>query len=142
MTQVEFEKHLNAIKARKNEELDTIAGWQMEIKTKIAIQRQRLQEAELELTKLRAEQRGLAAKRVEVERKWAARLAQFKAENYGESREMENISDYALVKELAMRGWHGPIYNEREDMAEDHKEGVISKFNTHYRGPEIPVRLP
>ena len=131
MTQVEYERQLAAIKADKNRELEVVERWQVDVKAKVAGLRRRCKEAELELAKLKAEQRGLTARRVEVERKWSARIARFKAENYCESRELESISDYALVKELSRRGWHGPIRNLRPDMDEEHKLGVIRKFNEH-----------
>jgi len=129
MTQVEFERQLAAMKADKNRELEAVERWQVEMKGRIGAQRSRCKKAELELSRLKAEQRGLASRRVELERKWSARIAQFKSENYCESRELEAISDYALVKELSRRGWHGPIRNFRPDMDEEHKLGVIKKFN-------------
>lgn len=133
MTQLEFERQLAALKADRNRELEAIERWQVDIKSKVAESRRRCKEAELEVTRLKAEQRGLASRRVEVERKWNARLSQFKADNYSESRELESLSDYALVKELARRGWHGTVLNERVDMEESHKEGVAREFKEGYR---------
>ena len=129
MKQTEFEKALNGLKADMHRELEAIEGWQVDIKAKMADWHKRRVEAEGAISRLKAEQRGLAARRVEVERKWKQKLLRFKAENYSESRELEAISDYALVKELAKRGWFGTIDNGRSDMAADHKSGVIETFN-------------
>lgn len=132
MTQLEFERQLAALKADKNRELEAVERWQVDIKSKVAEHRRRCKEAELELTRLKAEQRGLAARRVEVERKWSARLEQFKCENYSERRKLESVSDFGLVKELARRGWHGTICNDRVDMEESHKECVAREFKDAY----------
>lgn len=129
MTQVEFEKQLAALKAAMHREVEAIEGWQVDVKAKIADAHKRRTEAEGEISRLKAEQRGLSSRRLEVERKWRSRIEQFKADNYSESRELETISDYALVKELAKHGWIGSIDNEREDMDVDHKEGVMAAFN-------------
>ncbi len=132
MTQVDFEKKLAELKAESNREKVAIENWQVELKQKMAEWHKRRTEAEGAISRLKAEKNALASRRVEIERKWAAKIEKFKAENYSQTRELEAISDYAIVKELAKRGWHGSLHNEREDMAEEHKEGVKKAFGAMY----------
>ena len=124
MKQTEFEKGLAELKAARNRVMEVVESWQVELKQKMAEQQKRRTEAEGAISKLKAEKVALASRRLELDRKWRAKIEQFKADNYSETRELENISDYALVKELAKRGWQGSICNNREDMADDHKEMV------------------
>ena len=104
MTQVEFEKKLAELKAQANKELEAMESWQVDTKQRIAAAREMCLRFQDELAKLNAQRQGFHARRMEIERKWKSRIAQFKAENYSETRELENISSYALVKELA-KGW-------------------------------------
>ena len=136
MKQVEFETRLNALKAEMNSELEAIEKWQVDIKQRVADAHRQRTHYEGEVSRLKAERQGLAARRNEVERKWKTKIAQFKAENYSEERMLADMSDFALAKELARRGWHGDIWNEREDMEQEHKENVTKAFNASYAEAE------
>lgn len=137
MTQAEFEKGLAALKAERQSELQAIETWQVELKQKMADAHNFRTHFEGMVSRLKAERQSLASRRVEVERKWQARIEEYKAENYSETRELENISDFALVKELSKRGWHGGIWNEREDMADEHKENVAIAFSKTYAEAQV-----
>ena len=141
MTQVEFEKKLAELKAQANKELEAMETWQVDTKQRIAAAREMCLRFQDELAKLNAQRQGFHARRMEIERKWKSRIAQFKAENYSETRELENISSYALVKELAKRGWHGIIDNDRQDIPDEHKLGVKEKFAACYQ-PEKEEEQP
>lgn len=139
MTQVEFEKQLADLKAAKNREMEAIESWQVELKQKLADWQKRRTEAEGAISRLKAEKAAIASRRVELERKWSAKIEKFKAENFSETRELESISDFALVKEMAKRGWQGSLYNLREDMTEEHKKNVKDVFlDTHIQQREGP----
>jgi hypothetical protein len=132
MTQVEFEKQLNGMKADYHRELEAIEKWQVELKRDIAEKTKQRTDVEGAISRMKAEKRGLAARRMEIQQKWQRRIEQFKNDNYSEERRLESVSDFTLVKELAKRGWHGPIWNEREDMADTHKDDVVKTFNATY----------
>lgn len=129
MTQVEFERGLSELRAQANAELQAIESWQVDIKQKIAASHEMRAQIDNEIWRMNAQRKGYSARRMEIERKWKSRIAQFKAENYNEERVLAEVSDYVLAKELARRGWYGPIHNDREDMATTHKEGVAAAFN-------------
>ena len=68
-----------------------------------------------------------AQKRIAVETEWGETIRKFWNENYTTSRELENVSEWALAAELRHRGYGGTLTNA--DKPDDFMETLNHKLN-------------
>ena len=129
MTQIEFEEQKRELHVQYAQERSQIELWQAENKEQIAETKKRLAEVNGMLSKLEAQKQMLGQRRLDCQTKWSERIHKFRKENFSTTRELENISDFGLVRELKKRGWYGHLDNRNEDMSDEHKQKVNAKLN-------------
>ncbi len=115
MTQIEFENQMRALRTQKGAELTAIARLQCEVKDDMeAIDRQ-IHELKERKTKLNQQRIALSDRRFALEQEWGKRIKDFFDQNYTTSRELENVSEWALANELRHRGYTGQLINPEKD---------------------------
>ena len=130
MTQIEFENQMRALRTQKGAELTAIARLQCEVKDDMeAIDRQ-IHELKERKTKLNQQRIALSDRRFKLEQEWGKRIKDFFDQNYTTSRELENVSEWALANELRHRGYTGQLINPEKD------EDFMMKLNGKLNGCE------
>lgn len=115
MKQIEFENQLREMRVQKGAELTAIARMQGEVKDDMeAIDRQ-IHELKERKAKLNQQRIALSDRRFALEQQWGKRIKDFFDENFTTSRELENISEWTLAKELRKRGYTGLLANPEKD---------------------------
>ena len=127
MTQIEFENQIRELRTQRDAELTAIARLQGEVKDDMeAIDRQIYQLKERK-AKLNQQRHALSDRRLALEQEWVKRIKEFQDANFSTSRELENISEWALAKELRKRGYSGTLINS--DKEPDFIEHLNQKLN-------------
>ena len=116
MTQIEFENQMRELRTQKGAALTGIARLQGEVKDDIeAIDRQ-IHELKERKAKLNQQRIALSNRRFALEQEWGKRIKEFQDANFTTSRELENISEWTLAKELRKRGYSGKLINLDKDI--------------------------
>ena len=115
MTQVEFENQMRELRVQKGVELTVIAKMQGEVKEQIAAIDRKVKELKAEREKLNQQRIMLSQNRFAKEQEWGKRIKDFFDQNYTTSRELENVSEWALANELRHRGYTGQLINPEKD---------------------------
>lgn len=84
---------------------------QSEVKEEISAIDRQIKDLRARREKLNQQRLVLGSRRIELEREHGERIRNFFKENFTESRELENVSEWALVKELRKRGYKGSLEN-------------------------------
>lgn len=109
MTQIEFENQLREMRQQKGREINAVSQMQSEVKGEIARLQQQYDDLRNRLHRLQQERSMYGQRRLQLEKEWGDRIAQFQKENYSTTRTLENVSDWALVNELKARKFYGSI---------------------------------
>ena len=115
MTQIEFENKMRELRTQKSAELKAIAKMQGEVKEEIAAIDRQVKELKAKREKLNQQRIMIANRRLDMEQEWAYRIKCFFDQNYTTSRELENVSEWALANELRHRGYTGQLINSEKD---------------------------
>ena len=115
MTQIEFENQMRELRTQKSAELTAIAKVQGEIKEEIAAIDRQVKELRAKREKLNQQRIMIANRRFDLEQEWCEKIKKFYDENYTTSRELENVSEWALANELRHRGFTGQLINPEKD---------------------------
>lgn len=115
MTQIEFENQLRQLRAQKDAELTVIAKMQGEVKEEIAAIDRQVKELRAKREKLNQQRIMIANRRFDMEREWGRRINEFYDQNYTTSRELENVSEWAIARELRRRGYSGTLANSDKE---------------------------
>ena len=107
MTQVEFENQLRELRCQKGAAVSAVALMQSEVKEEISAIDRQIKDLRARREKLNQQRLVLGSRRIELEREHGE-------ENFTESRELENVSEWALVKELRKRGYTGSLENNEK----------------------------
>ena len=127
MTQIEFENQIRELRTQRDAELTAIARLQGEVKDDMeAIDRQ-IYGLKERKAKLNQQRHALSDRRLALEQEWVKRIKEFQDANFSTSRELENISEWALAKELRKRGYSGTLINS--DKEPDFIEHLNQKLN-------------
>lgn len=111
MTQIEFENQMRELRTQKGAALTAIARLQGEVKDDMeAIDRQ-IHELKERKAKLNQQRIALSDRRFALEQEWGKRIKDFQDANFTTTRELENISEWTLAKELRKRGYLGTLIN-------------------------------
>lgn len=111
MTQIEFENQMRELRTQKGAALTAIARLQGEVKDDMeAIDRQ-IHELKERKAKLNQQRIALGDRRFALEQEWGKRIKDFQDANFTTTRELENISEWTLAKELRKRGYLGTLIN-------------------------------
>ena len=116
MTQVEFENEMRNLRVQKGIELNVIAKMQGEVK-----------ELNAEREKLNQQRLMLGQTRLTKEQEWGKRIKDFYDQHYTTTRELENVSEWAIVNELRHRGFNGTLINPVKD--EEFMSNLNAKLN-------------
>lgn len=111
MTQVEFEDQLRELRNQKGAELNAIAKMQGEVKEQISAIERKIRDLRAEMEKLNQQRLIISNHRYEKEREWGEKIRKFMDENFQRTRELENISEWTIIKELRKRGYKGTLEN-------------------------------
>ena len=127
MTQIEFENQMRELRTQRDAELIAIARLQGEVKDDMeAIDRQ-IYGLKERKAKLNQQRHALSDRRLSLEQEWVKRIKEFHDANFSTSRELENISEWTLAKELRKRGYSGTLINT--DKEPDFIEHLNQKLN-------------
>ena len=127
MTQIEFENQMRELRVQKGAALTAIARLQSEVKDDMeAIDRQ-IHELKERKAKLNQQRIALSDRRFALEQEWGKRIKEFQDANFTTSRELENISEWTLVKELRKRGYNGHLDNP--DKEPEFLDNLNAKLN-------------
>lgn len=111
MTQVEFEDQLRELRNQKGAELNAIAKMQGEVKEQISAIERKIRDLRAEMEKLNQQRLIISNHRYEKEREWGEKIRKFMNDNFQRTRELENISEWTIIKELRKRGYKGTLEN-------------------------------
>ena len=127
MTQVEFENQMRELRVQKGVELTVIAKMQGEVKEEIAAIDRKVKELRAEREKLNQQRIMLSQNRFSKEQEWGTRIKDFYDQHYTTTRELENVSEWAIANELRHRGYTGTLINA--DKEQEFLETLNKKLN-------------
>ena len=127
MTQVEFENQMREMRVQKGVELTVIAKMQGEVKEEIAAIDRKVKELRAEREKLNQQRIMLSQNRFSKEQEWGKRIKDFYDQHYTTTRELENVSEWAIANELRHRGYTGTLINA--DKEQEFLETLNKKLN-------------
>lgn len=127
MKQVEFEDQLRELRNQKSAELNAIAKMQGEVKEQISAIDRKIKDLRAEREKLNQQRLIISNHRYEKEREWGEKIRKFMDENFQRTRELENISEWTIIKELRKRGYKGTL--ENPDKKQDFLETLNKSLN-------------
>ena len=128
MTQVEFENQMRELRVQKGVELTVIAKMQGEVKEQIAAIDRKVKELKAEREKLNQQRIMLSQNRFAKEQEWGKRIKDFQDANFTTTRELENVSEWAIANELRHRGFSGTLINP------DKEQEFMSNLNAKLNG--------
>ena len=134
MTQIEFENQMRELRTQKGAEMKAIAKMQGEVKEEIAAIDRQVKELRAKREKLNQQRIMIANRRFDMEQEWGKRIKDFFDQNYTTSRELENVSEWALANELRHRGYTGQLINPEKD--EEFMMNINGKLNGNGNGEE------
>lgn len=111
MTQIEFDSQMRELRCQKGAALNAINQLQGGVKEEIAAVDRQIKELRAKREKLNQQRIIYSNRRLEIEREWGEKIRKFYEENYTGTRELEDISEWALAKELRHRGYGGQLLN-------------------------------
>lgn len=111
MKQVEFEQTMREMKRQKAEALRPLQVMINDIKEKQAAKRRLMHELSEQIGKLEQERQQIAGRLSDVAAEWNKRINDFFRDNFTESRELGEVSDWTLIRELNKRGFRGWLDN-------------------------------
>lgn len=115
MTQIEFENQMRELRVKKGAALTAIARLQGEVKDDMeAIDRQ-IHELKERKAKLNQQRIALSDRRFALEQEWGKRIKDFQDANFNTTRELENVSEWAIANELRHRGFSGTLINPEKE---------------------------
>lgn len=125
MKQTEFEEKLRELRRQKGVAIATIAHMQGEVKEEISAIDRQIKDLRARREKYNQERIMLSQRRIETDKYWGGQIQKFFEENYTTSRELEEVSDWALANELKARGFvlNGTFTCEGKD------EEFLNTFN-------------
>ena len=127
MTQIEFENQMRELRVQKGAALTAIARLQGEVKDDMeAIDRQ-IHELKERKAKLNQQRIALSDRRFALEQEWGKRIKDFQDANFTTTRELENISEWTIAKELRKRGYSGHLDNP--DKEPEFLDNLNAKLN-------------
>ena len=127
MTQIEFENQMRELRVQKGAALTAIARLQGDVKEQIAAIDRKVKELKAEREKLNQQRIALSDRRFALEQEWGKRIKDFQDANYTTTRELENVSEWAIANELRKRGYSGRLVNLDKDP--DFMEHLNQKLN-------------
>ena len=100
---------------------------QGEVKEEIAAIDRKVKELRAEREKLNQQRIMLSQNRFSKEQEWGKRIKDFYDQHYTTTRELENVSEWAIANELRHRGYTGTLINA--DKEQEFLETLNKKLN-------------
>ena len=127
MTQIEFENELRELRCQKGAAISAIAMMQGEVKEEISAIDRQIKDLRTRREKLNQQRIVLGNQRFAIEKEWGEKIRKFFDENYTTSRELEQVSEWALAAELRHRGYSGHLDNP--DKEPEFLDNLNAKLN-------------
>lgn len=127
MKQVEFDMALCEMRNATRMQLNAIDLMQQQVKKELANLSYSYRLLEEKGARLKEECRALHERRIKIESEKNALIQKFISENAETSRNLENVSEWALVKELHTRGYYGEL--RHKDKPENFMVTLNKKLN-------------
>lgn len=127
MTQIEFENELRELRCQKGAAISAIAMMQGEVKEEISAIDRQIKDLRTRREKLNQQRIVLGNQRFAIEKEWGEKIRKFFDENYTTSRELEQVSEWALAAELRRRGYNGHLDNP--DKEPEFLDNLNAKLN-------------
>lgn len=106
---------MRELRVQKGAALTAIARLQGEVKDDMeAIDRQ-IHELKERKAKLNQQRIALSDRRFALEQEWGKRIKDFYDQHYTTTRELENVSEWAIANELRHRGFSGTLINPEKE---------------------------
>ena len=128
MTQIEFENELRELRCQKGAAISAIAMMQGEVKEEISAIDRQIKDLRTRREKLNQQRIVLGNQRFAIEKELGEKIRKFFDENYTTSRELENVSEWAIANELRHRGFSGTLINP------DKEQEFMSNLNAKLNG--------
>lgn len=128
MKQIEFDSQMRELRCQKGAALNAIIQLQGGVKEEIAAVDRQIKDLRAKREKLNQQRIIYSNRRFEIEREWGEKIRKFYEENYTSSRELDNISEWALAKELHHRGYSGQLLNPEKE------QEFLSNLNARLNG--------
>lgn len=125
---MEFDQTMREMKQQKAEALRPLQVMINGIKEEQAAKRRVVHELAEQLSKLEQERQQISRRLDDIAADWNKRISDFFHENFTESRELGEVSDWALIKELNKRGFYGGLLNP--DRTDNTIDTINAKLNT------------
>lgn len=132
MYQTEFEQGIKDIRSKYQPIIKGLELQQKELKHELS-------GLVKQASDLRQKLQRVGIMRIEMESKQRDEVAKFTKENFTIKRNMEDVSDWALVNEMKKRGYYGDLHNEEKDA--DWLAGIAAKFADRYVTPPNVAEL-
>lgn len=91
--------------------MNAVQKMQGEVKEQISAIDRKIKDLRAEREKLNQQRLIISNHRYEKEREWGEKIRKFMNDNFQRTRELEDISEWAIVKELRKRGYKGTLEN-------------------------------
>lgn len=127
MTQIEFENELRELRCQKGAAISAIAMMQGEVKEEISAIDRQIKDLRTRREKLNQQRIVLGNQRFAIEKEWGEKIRKFFDENYTTSRELEQVSEWALAAELRHRCYNG--YLDNPDKEPEFLDNLNAKLN-------------
>lgn len=114
MKQVEFEQQLCELKRQKKEAQQPLADMIAELKEQMQVKRRIVHEMSEQIVRLSAERSALAKRVTAIIREYDKKINDFRRENLIVTRNLENVSDWSIARELHKRGYRGTLDNDQK----------------------------
>lgn len=128
MVQLELENSVREMKAQRNAELKPLQELQMEVKEEIASINRQIHALQSSRSKIEQQRIGISEHITKVYEKWNERIAKLREENPVTVRSLEDVSEWAIVRELRARGYGGSLTNGEKP------EDFLSVLNANLNG--------
>lgn len=136
MTQVEFEYQLHDLRSKRHAALLPIIQMQSEVKEEISAIDRQIKSLKAQREKMNQKRILISQQRTQVESEWGGQIAKLIQDNCAVTRELENISDWAIANELKKRGF---FLVENSEFGNVGKSGdFLETFNAKLRESDQP----
>lgn len=122
MNQKEFEQGIKEIRSKYQPIIKGLELQQKELRHELSGLHKQQNDLEQKLQRV-------GIMRIEMESKQRDGVEKFRKENFTVKRNLEDMSDWALVNEMKKRGYYGDLHNEQRDA--DWLAGIAAKFASH-----------
>ena len=127
MNQLQFEKELRSLKAKKQERINAISEMQSSVKQELADLHKHYKLLHEKSERLNTERRVLGMRKQQIEIECNKIIREFMDANQSCMRTLEDVSEWAIIRELHARGYYGEL--RHNDKPEDFMLNLNKRLN-------------